>query len=98
MGKLELFTIKCEAEDCDESINVGLAVGCQETTDTLMKCIGKEKEYCDYIQDISDALKPCLDKITKSTIEFMNNNLINGSFDQKDALMNLLNMLREKDK
>ncbi len=90
---LEMFNLICNANSESGGISVTFGLVKDEVQLELMKVLGKEKEYQDYLNAVSETIEPVLDELNKITTNFIRNELLNNSIFNREELDGLVSKL-----
>lgn len=93
---LEMFHLLCveNSEGCGLGVSFGFAK--DEAQLELMKSIGKEKEYQDYLKTVSRTMEPVFDVVNEITINFIKKNVFSNHILAREELDTLLSRLLVK--
>lgn len=90
---LEMFNLLCVANDesCELRVTFGLMKN--EAHLELMKALGKEKEYQNYLIAVSETIEPVFGKLNEITTKFIKNELLKNPVFNREELDVLISKL-----
>ncbi len=94
-NSMKIFLIECEVKPTIEGFNFKLGIGCEEELKILMKSLGIEKEYKEYLKNIRTALEKVSGEMNGLTHDFIVNNMMKVDLDKKSIADILKNVVDE---